>query len=127
LGFLRTPLHILTKTQPLTDEDRSRIREHPLQSARMIREISFLEPLCRIILCHHERYDGEGYPRGLKAEDIPLAARMILLSETYEALITPRPYRPEPLTEDRALDVIRSESGRQFDPILVEHFLRLAF
>jgi len=127
LGFLRTPLHILTKAQPLTDEERSRIREHPLQSARMIREISFLEPLCRIILCHHERYDGEGYPRGLKGEDIPLASRMILLSEAYEAMRVPRPYRPEPLSEEAALDVIRNESGRQFDPILVEHFLRLAF
>ena len=126
LGFLRTPLHILRKTQPLTDEERGRIREHPLQSAQMIREISFLEPLCRIILCHHERYDGEGYPRGLKGEDVPLAARMILLSEAYEAMITPRPYRPEPLSEEAALDVIRKESGRQFDPILVEHFLRLA-
>jgi len=127
LGFLRTPLHILAKTQPLTDEERGRIREHPLQSARMIREISFLEPLCRIILCHHERYDGEGYPRGLKGEDVPLGARMILLAEAYEAMITPRPYRPEPLSEEAALDVIRKESGRQFDPILVEHFLRLAF
>ncbi len=127
LGFLRTPLHILTKTQPLADEERARLREHPLQSARMIREISFLEPLCRIILCHHERYDGEGYPRGLKGEDVPLGARMILLSEAYEAMITPRPYRPEPLSEEAALDVIRRESGRQFDPILVEHFLRLAF
>jgi len=127
LGFLRTPVHILSKTQSLTDEERSRIREHPLQSARMIREISFLEPLCRIILCHHERYDGEGYPRGLKGEDIPLGARMILLSEAYEAMITPRPYRPEPLTEHAALDVLRHEAGRQFDPILTEHFLRLAF
>ncbi|MGE5279467.1 MAG: diguanylate cyclase [Deltaproteobacteria bacterium] len=127
LGFLRVPSHILTKTQPLTDEERARVREHPFQSAQMIREISFLEPLCRIILCHHERYDGEGYPRGLKGEDIPLGARMIQIAEAYEAMLSPRPYRPDPFSEHAALDILRREAGRQFDPIVTEHFLRLAF
>jgi diguanylate cyclase (GGDEF)-like protein/PAS domain S-box-containing protein len=126
LGLLGVPRRILNKPDRLSPDEFSWLRQYPSRSAELIREIPFLQPLIPMVLAHHERYDGEGYPRGLKGEDIPLGARILTLASTYEALRSPRPYRSEPLTEEAALDVIRRESGRQFDPAIVEHFLRLA-
>ena len=126
IGLLGLPKDVLAEEGPLNEEDLHWIRSHPLRSASLISEVPFLEPLSRDILSHHERFDGQGYPRGLKGDDIPLGGRIIHLVESWVALSLPRPYRPTPMPEEEALDVIRRESGRQFDPFVVEHFLKIA-
>jgi diguanylate cyclase (GGDEF)-like protein/PAS domain S-box-containing protein len=126
LGFLSVPSVILLKEGSLKKEELCLIQEHPWRSAQIIRDIPFLLPLESEILCHHERYDGTGYPRGLKGDDIPLGARIISVAEAYGALTTPRPYRPSHLSSKEATEVIKKESGKQFDPLVVEHFLKVA-
>lgn len=125
LGFLNVSSDLLMKDEnnPLSKEDLQSIREHPLHSLEMIRDVSFLSPLSRDILYHHERYDGQGYPEGLKGEDIPLSTKIISVVDAFEALTSVRPYRPKPLSRQQAFEVIRSEAGKQFDPVVVEHFL----
>jgi diguanylate cyclase (GGDEF)-like protein/PAS domain S-box-containing protein len=126
IGFLEMPQEIFLKSSYLNPDELEIIRQHPLRSAAMIRDIPFLDPLVSDILCHHERFDGSGYPRGLSTENIPLGSRIIALAESYEALLRPRPYRAKPFSEEEALDIIRQESGKQFDPVVVEHFLKIA-
>ena len=128
LGFLNVSSDLLMKDakNPLSKEERQSIREHPLHSLEMIRDVSFLSPLSRDILYHHERYDGQGYPEGLKGEDIPLSTKIISVVDAFEALTSVRPYRPKTLSRQQAFEVIRSEAGKQFDPVVVEHFLNQA-
>jgi response regulator RpfG family c-di-GMP phosphodiesterase len=126
LGFLSVSRGLLLQNRPLNSEERTLVQGHPWRSAEMVRDIAFLEPVTRHILCHHERFDGQGYPRGLKGDDIPLGARMIFLAECFEAMVTPRPYRPQPLSTQEAREIIKHEAGRQFDPDLVDVFLKTA-
>lgn len=123
LGLLKVPEQVLASRQPLTEDQRRLIREHPVRTVEIIRDIAFLEPVAREILYHHERYDGAGYPVGLKGEDIPLGTRIISVVETFEALTCPRPYREHIFPKEEALEIIRQESGKQFDPVVVEQFL----
>lgn len=125
LGFLSVPRELLLQNGPLNAEERGLVQAHPWSSAEMVRDIAFLEPATRHILCHHERFDGQGYPRGLKGDDIPLGARMIFLAESFEAMVTPRPYRPQPLSVQEAREAVKHEAGRQFDPDLVDLFLKV--
>jgi diguanylate cyclase (GGDEF)-like protein/PAS domain S-box-containing protein len=125
LGYLSVPRDILLQNRPLNDQEKALVQAHPWRSAEMVRDIAFLEPAARHILCHHERFDGQGYPRGLKGEDIPLGARMIFLAESFEAMITPRPYRPQPLSTQEAREIVKQEAGRQFDPDMVDMFLKV--
>ncbi len=126
LGYLSVPRDVLLQSGPLSEEEKTLVQAHPWRSAEMVRDIAFLEPAARHILCHHERFDGQGYPRGLKGDDIPLGARMIFLAESFEAMVTPRPYRPRPLSAQEAREVVKHEAGRQFDPNLVGVFLKFA-
>ncbi|MFA5039642.1 MAG: diguanylate cyclase [Candidatus Omnitrophota bacterium] len=125
LGFLGLPSEILAKAL-LNREENSLIRHHPLASVSLIDDIPFLYPLKEVILSHHERYDGRGYPKGLKGEEIPPVSRMIAVAEAYEAMISPRPYRPKPYSRTEAADLLRKEAGLQFDPGIVDCFLRRA-
>jgi response regulator RpfG family c-di-GMP phosphodiesterase len=90
----------------------------------MLFPIQFLHPALDIPYCHHEKWDGSGYPRGLKGEEIPLAARVFAINDVWDALSSDRPYRPRWDTE-RILAYLKDQSGRHFDPTILDVFLKL--
>jgi putative two-component system response regulator len=96
--------------------------QHPVMGAQMFRPIHALKEICDILENHHECWDGTGYPRGLKGEEIPLAARIVAIVDAYHAMISNRPYRPA-MSIEKAKRVLRNGSGTQFDPFLVDIFL----
>jgi putative nucleotidyltransferase with HDIG domain len=113
---------ILHKPGPLTEEEWVDMRRHPQIGHDMIRDIGFLSGAAVIVLAHHERYDGKGYPRGLKADEIPLGARIFVVADTFDAMTSDRPYRAA-LSCEAARDEIIRCSGTQFDPQCVQAFL----
>jgi putative nucleotidyltransferase with HDIG domain len=113
---------ILLKPGKLTDEEWSLMREHPVIGYNMLKQVHFLEGAAQIILNHHERWDGKGYPSGLSHEDIPLGARIFGVVDTFDSMTSDRPYRRALKTQD-ALNEILKFSGSQFDPLVVEAFL----
>jgi HD-GYP domain-containing protein (c-di-GMP phosphodiesterase class II) len=123
LGMLRVPEAILQKRSALTPEEQARVRHHPLRSAEMLSGVPELEPVIPIVLHHHEDWRGGGYPIGISGERIPLGARIIRLCETYDALTSERAHRAAHPPHE-ALKVIAAGSGRQFDPAVVEAFVR---
>ena len=114
---------ILLKEGPLTEEEWEIMRQHPIYAYNLLATIPFLKPALDIPYCHHEKWDGSGYPRGLKAEQIPLAARIFSLVDVWDALISDRPYR-QAWPEEKVVDYIREQSGKHFDPSLVEVFIK---
>jgi putative nucleotidyltransferase with HDIG domain len=122
IGKMGVPDSILRKPGPLTDEERAIMRRHCEIGFSVLERIPFLKEAAEIVLSHQECYDGSGYPRGLKGEQIPLGARIFAVADTLDAMISDRPYRKAlPITVAR--DEIRRYSGRQFDPRVVEVFL----
>ncbi|MBI4787874.1 MAG: GAF domain-containing protein [Chloroflexi bacterium] len=124
IGKMGIPDAILLKPGPLTDEEWVIMRRHPVYAYELLAPIGYLRPALDIPYCHHEKWDGSGYPRGLKAEQIPVAARLFAIVDVWDALRSERPYRaawPEEKVRQYLLDL----SGKQFDPKVVEHFLRL--
>lgn len=117
------PDAILSKPGILTAEERKIIEKHPRYAYEMLENIEYLQPALEIPHLHHERWDGSGYPYGLKGKEIPLAARMFAVIDAYDALTSDRPYRPA-WSLDKTIAYIREESGRQFDPDVVEVFLQ---
>lgn len=115
---------ILLKPGPLTDREWETMHHHPLYAYEMLAPIAYLKPALIIPYCHHEKYDGTGYPRGLKGEEIPLEARIFAVVDVFDALISDRPYRLAWSRKD-ALDHIKKESGTHFDPQVVALFLEL--
>jgi putative nucleotidyltransferase with HDIG domain len=115
--------YVLLKPGPLTDEERGMIRRHPVYAVEMLHDILFLRPALDIPRCHHEKWDGSGYPYGLKGEEIPLAARIFAVVDVWDALRSDRPYRPA-IPVEEACKIIQQESGAHFDPRIVEAFLR---
>lgn len=124
IGVIDIPFSILSKQKQLTPEEFRIIRRHTAQSVALIKPVEFLKPILPVILYHHERYDGSGYPSGLKKEQIPLGARIIAVVDAFEAMMQLRPYR-KPLKFDRALVELRGKSGSQFDPKIVDVFVSL--
>jgi len=124
IGKMAVPDAVLGKIGPLTDADWALIRQHPDMAHRMLRGIAFLEPAIDIPWCHHEKWDGTGYPRGLAGTDIPFPARLFAVVDVYDALTSERPYR-EPMTPMAALARIESGSGGHFDPDVVDEFVGL--
>jgi sensor domain CHASE-containing protein len=124
IGKLGVPDHILLKPGKLTDEEWVIMRKHPQYAYDMIFPISYLEPAMDIPYCHHEKWDGSGYPRGLKGEEIPLAARIFAVVDVWDALTSDRPYRSA-WPPNRVREYIRSQSGTHFDPRIVEAFFKL--
>lgn len=106
---------ILRKPGPLSDEEWKVMREHPEIGERMLENVDFLQPALVVVRHHHERWDGRGYPDGLKGEEIPLAARIVGVCDAYDAMTSDRPYR-KAMTKDDACGEILTESGTQFDP-----------
>jgi HD-GYP domain-containing protein (c-di-GMP phosphodiesterase class II)/putative methionine-R-sulfoxide reductase with GAF domain len=124
IGQLSIPDSILLKPGPLTEEEWEIMREHPRRAYEMLFPVVYLHPALNIPYCHHERWDGSGYPRGLKGEEIPIEARIFAVVDTWDALCTNRPQRPA-WSEKDALRYIREQAGKQFDPAVVEAFLRV--
>ena len=124
IGKLGVPEHILAKPGPLTPDEFQKVRMHPQLGADIIAGGPFPYPVAPLVLSHHERWDGRGYPVGLKGEEIPLGARILCLVDYFDALTSDRPYH-KPLTIDSAAELIRKESGKALDPNVVEAFLRI--
>ena len=124
IGKIGIPETILQKKEALTEEEMEIIRYHPLIGFAMVEEFSFLQGAAEIILFHHERYDGTGYPFGLVGEEIPLSARLFSLADTLDAITSDRPYRRGRSLEE-ALEEIEKCRGSQFDPQLVDIMLNI--
>lgn len=124
IGKMAIPDKILNKPGKLDPDEITIMREHCFKGYQIVKKIPFLSDACDIIYSHQERFDGTGYPRGLKGKDIPLGARIFSVADTLDAITSDRPYRPA-----RSLAVARKEiedwSGRQFDPEVVEVFQRM--
>ena len=125
IGVIDVPFAILSKRGALTPREFKVIRSHTARSVALIKPVAFLKPVLPIILYHHEKYDGTGYPSGLKKEQVPLGARIIAVADAFEAMVQGRPYRA-PMSVNAALDEIGRNSGTQFDPRVVEAFLSLS-
>ena len=124
IGKLAVPEHILAKPGPLTPEEFQKVRIHPQIGAEIIASVPFPYPVAPLILNHHERWDGNGYPGGRKGEQIPLGARVLGLIEYYDALTSDRPYH-KAITAEAAAALVGQEAGKAFDPRVVETFLRI--
>lgn len=124
VGKIGISEHILLKPGRLTDEEFETIKSHPHIGAAILNSIEFLRRVCQIIEHHHERYDGKGYPSGLKGDETPLGARIIMVADSFDAITSSRPYR-KPLSFQEATEEIRRCSGTQFDPLVVDHFVQL--
>jgi putative nucleotidyltransferase with HDIG domain len=124
IGKMGIPDSILLKKGELTEEERALIRQHPIYAYEMLKPIEFLRPALDIPYCHHEKWDGTGYPRGLKGMEIPFAARIFPVIDVWDALISDRPYR-KALPQDEVRAHIKADSGKHFDPHVVKAFLDL--
>lgn len=123
-GKADIPLSILTKATKLTAKEFGIIKRHPVKGAEILRHIQILRPVIQIIMHHHEKYDGTGYPSRLKKGKIPLGARIMAVADAFEAMVYGRPYRQRMDTAS-AIKEIRKKSGTQFDPKAVEAFLKI--
>ena len=124
IGKMGIPDSILLKPAALTDDEWKIICQHPLYAYQLLSPIAHLRPALDIPYCHHEKWDGSGYPRGLKGEQIPLAARIFAVVDVWDALRSERPYR-KAWENEKILDYIADQSGSHFDPRVVEVFFRL--
>jgi HD-GYP domain-containing protein (c-di-GMP phosphodiesterase class II) len=121
LGKIGVPDSILRKPESLNKEEWESMQQHPLLAALMVSKVGFLEGAMPILLYHHERFDGSGYPFGLEGERIPLEARIFAVVDAYDAMTSDRPYR-QATSPQEALKEIRANAGIQFDPPVVEAF-----
>jgi diguanylate cyclase (GGDEF)-like protein/putative nucleotidyltransferase with HDIG domain len=124
IGKLAVPEHILAKPGPLTPEEFQKVRIHPEVGAGIIGGVPFPYAVAPLILSHHERWDGRGYPSGLRGEDIPLGARILAIVDYFDALTSVRPYH-QAMSIDGAMALLKQESGKALDPTVVETFVRI--
>jgi HD-GYP domain-containing protein (c-di-GMP phosphodiesterase class II) len=124
IGKIEISLSILHKTSKLTKEEFELIKRHPQIAADLIRPIQCLHDTIQLILYHHERWDGKGYPAGLKGEEIPIGARIIAIAEVYVALTSNLPWR-KAYSKKEAMEIIKKDSGTQFDPKVVNALLKI--
>ena len=124
IGKMGIPDSILQKPAPLDAEEWAIMRQHPIFAYKLLAPIQFLEKALEIPYCHHEKWDGSGYPRGLKGEEIPLSARIFAVVDVYDALLFDRPYRPA-WPRKKVLAYLKEQSGKHFDPQVVQVFLEL--
>jgi putative nucleotidyltransferase with HDIG domain/PAS domain S-box-containing protein len=122
IGKMGIPDEILHKPGPLTPEEWVIMKQHPVYAYDMISPIDYLKPALDIPYCHHEKWDGSGYPRGLKGEEIPLAGRIFAVVDVWDALMSDRPYR-KAWPKEKVLGYIKEQSGTHFDPEIVAIFL----
>jgi putative nucleotidyltransferase with HDIG domain len=124
IGKMAIPDYILLKRGELTLTERKFMELHPEFAKDMLQKIEFLHPALDIPYCHHEKWDGTGYPRNLRGEEIPFAARIFAVVDVWDALTSERPYR-KPLAPEEVRKLIREQSGKHFDPKVVEAFLSI--
>ena len=124
IGYLVMPESILFKEAPLTSHEWDIMRQHPIKGYQIAASSTTISNIAELILCHHERWDGNGYPLRLKGKEIPLECRILHVANAYNAMLHDRPYR-QALTRERVLGEIKHGSGTQFDPQIVELFLTL--
>jgi putative nucleotidyltransferase with HDIG domain len=124
IGKMGIPDRILLKPGPLTDEEWVIMKKHPTFAWEMISPIRYLHTALDIPYCHHEKWDGTGYPRGLRGAQIPIPARIFAVVDVYDALTSDRPYR-KAWSKENTLDHIREQSGKHFDPEVVDTFLKV--
>ena len=124
IGKMGVPDNILLKADQLTDEEWEKMRKHPDFAYDMLSSIRYLQPALDIPYCHHEKWDGTGYPQGLKGEEIPITARIFAVADVWDAITSDRPYR-KGWSQEEALEYIKEQSGKYFDPQVVEEFLSL--
>ncbi|HLO33073.1 MAG TPA: HD domain-containing phosphohydrolase [Anaerolineales bacterium] len=124
IGKMGIPDHILLKPGLLTEEEWEIMKQHPQYAFNMISSIDFLQPALEIPYCHHERWNGTGYPRGLKGEEIPIGARIFAVVDVWDALRSDRPYR-QSWSRSKARRYIRSQAEHAFDPKIVDAFLKM--
>ena len=124
IGKMGVPDRILLKEGPLTDDEWIVMRKHPGYAHEMLRSIQYLRSALDIPYCHHEKWDGTGYPHGLKGEEIPLVARIFSIVDVWDALTSNRPYRAA-WTQEKTLAHILDGAGSHFDPGVVEVFIEL--
>jgi len=119
IGNMAVPEHILSKPDALTPEEFERVKIHPRVGADILRRVPFGAPVSDLVLCHHERWDGLGYPAGVAGEDIPIGARILAIADAFSTLQSHRPYRPA-RSEAEAIAVLQEFAGSAFDPALVD-------
>ena len=124
IGMTEISDEILDKALNLTSEELQQIREHPQRGAELIRPLEFVESVSNIILYHHERVDGGGYPMGLRGDQIPMGARIISVIDAYQSMTAERPYRERKQTEDAVAELVDC-AGKQFDTDVVDAFVRV--
>ena len=122
VGKIGVPDHILRKRGELSEEEWEVMKAHPAAGHEIVRGIEFLGEAAELVHAHHERFDGSGYPRGLRGEEIPFGARIFAIADAFDAMTTDRPYRPARAPEEALAEVLRN-SGSQFDPAAVKAFL----
>jgi len=125
VGKIGIPENILNKPGPLTGEEYKAIKDHPVFGESILKPVVELTQIAKIVRCHHERYDGKGYPDGLKGLEIPLGARIMTVADSYDAITSKRPYRGEESHHFAVKEIIRC-SGSQFDPEVIQHFIEVA-
>ena len=124
IGKIGIPDRVLHKPGPLDEEEWDIVKQHPVAAYNLLSPVQFLRNALDIPYCHHERWDGSGYPQGLSGEQIPLAARLFAVIDVWDALLSDRPFR-KAWSKDKTLEYIRSQSGIQFDPRVVEAFFNV--
>jgi diguanylate cyclase (GGDEF)-like protein/putative nucleotidyltransferase with HDIG domain len=124
IGKLAVPDLILTKPGPLTDEERSKVRVHSSVGAAIIADVPFPSPVASLVLSHHERWDGTGYPAGLRGSDIPLGARILAVVDYVAAMTSDRAFN-QAMPVDKVIDLLSSEAGKAFDPAVVARYVEL--
>ena len=124
IGKIGVPDNILLKPAKLTAEEYEKVKKHPVTGVEILKPIIDDEDIINAILHHHERYDGKGFPNGLKGENIPLFARIIAIADSIEAMSSKRPYRST-MTHQKIIQELKENSGKQFDPKIVEVVLKM--
>lgn len=124
IGKMAIPDEILRKTGPLSEQEREIVLQHPTIAYQLLSRIPFLKRALDIPYCHHEKWDGTGYPRGLKGEEIPLAARIFAIVDVWDAVQSDRPYK-KGWPREQAIDYVHEQSGKYFDPQITDKFLIL--
>lgn len=122
VGKIGVPSSILNKPSKLNDEEFDIIKSHPAIGYEILKDIDFLKRSALIVLQHHERYDGKGYPRGLINAELDILTRIISVTDAYDAMTSARPYRTYPLSHEEAMSILVAQAGAQFDPTVVEAF-----